>query len=451
MSKNIKDMTTGSLWDKIFFFALPLAATGILQQLFNAADIAVVGNFTGEKSELCMAAVGANTPLIGFIVNSVIAISLGANVIIATAVGMKNKALVSKTAVSSIIFSVLLGISISIIGIILSPYILKSQNIPDEVLPLASSYFCIYMAGLPVIFLYNFESAVLRGVGDTKTPLAVLSISGVINVLLNLFFVLIIKLNVEGVALATVISNTISAAILFFILLKRKEIFGISKSNLSIDVATLSKVLKIGIPAGIQSMAFSSANIIIQSSINTLGTIIMAASSAAFNLEIFAYCVLNSFSQACTTFVGQNNGAGNKKRCRKVLALCLAEDALCSAASILIILFLGKYFLRIFNSNPDVIKIGYTRLVIIFIAYAFSFIYEIMAGYMRGFSISIMPAFLTIIGICGVRIAWIYGVFPKSPTFQTIMLAYPLSFIATDLLVGSALLIVRPSRRQGNL
>ena len=217
--------------------------------------------------------------------------------------------------------------------------------------------------------------------------------------------------------------------------------------KLRMDKDSLVRIIKIGLPAGIQSAVFNLANIVIQAAINSLGTVVIAASSAAYNIEILAYYMLNSFSQACTTFVGQNYGAGQIKRCKRTLGLCLIEDFIASAASITIILFSGKFLLSLFNSNSQVIEIGYSRLVMIFTAYIFSMIYEVMSGYLRGFGISLVPAILTIIGVCVVRIIWVYTAFPKSRTFHTLMMAYPISLSTTALLIFIALVIYRPSRR----
>ena len=287
--------------------------------------------------------------------------------------------------------------------------------------------------------------------GDTKVPLAALAVSGILNVLLNLFFVAVLGMTVNGVAIATVVSNAISALLLFRRLLRTEKCIRMDPRHLRIDGASLKRILSIGLPAGIQSAVFAVSNIVIQSAINSLGTVVMAASSAAFNIEILAYDVLNSFSQACTTFVGQNYGAGQIRRCRKTLLLTLLEDFLASAAAIVIVLLSGKFLLSIFNSDPEVISIGYTRLVIVFSAYTFSMLYEVMSGYMRGFGISLAPAILTTLGVCGVRIAWIKFVFPVSRSFRTIMLAYPVSLSTTALLIFIALMACRPSKRFASL
>lgn len=441
------DMLNGSIWNKIPQYALPVAATGILEQLFNASDIAIVGNFTGSQSTASVAAVGANSPLIGLILNLFIGIALGANVVIANAVGRKDKKQIHDAVHTSIVAALLGGVLLAILGELLVSTILRHLNVPAEVFPLALRYMRIYLIGMPAILLYNFESAVFRSVGETKMPLIALAFSGVLNVLLNLFFVIVCHRNVEGVAIATVISNVVSSCFLFYKLLKTDKFIHVDIKDLRIEMATFGKILKIGLPAGIQSAVFAIANIVIQAAINSLGTIVIAASSAAFNIEIFAYYIMNSFSQACTTFVGQNYGARQMKRCKKTLALCLIEDVIASAAAILIILFVGRQLLAIFNHDPQVIELGYTRLLLVFTAYIFSMMYELMSSYLRGFGISLVPALLTILGVCGVRIAWVYGVFPSSRTFRTLMMAYPISLSVTAVLIFIALIVYRPSKK----
>lgn len=441
------DMLHGSIWNKLPRFALPVAATAILEQLFNASDIAIVGNFSSGDKTVAVAAVGANSPLIGLILNLFIGIALGANVVIANAIGRKDMPSVRKAVHTALIVAVLSGVAVTVLGELIAAPVMNLLNVPDDVFPEALLYLRIYLLGLPVIFLYNFEAAVFRSVGDTKIPLQALLISGVLNVILNLFFVIVLRMTVNGVAIATVIANGVSALILLWKLLRTDKCVHVSRKDLRIDRQSLLRIVRIGLPAGIQSAVFALANIVIQSAINSLGTNVIAASSAAFNLEILAYYVLNSFSQACTTFVGQNHGAGNLRRCRKILGLCLLEDAIASAAAIGLILVFGKMLLSLFNHDPEVIRLGYIRLVTIFSAYVFSMLYEVMSGYLRGFGISLVPAILTTIGVCGIRFAWIFTIFQQSRTFQTIMLVYPVSLAATAVLIGIALLIYRPSRR----
>ena len=441
------DMLNGSIWNKLPLFAFPVAATAILEQLFNASDIAVVGNFTGAGKTIAVAAVGANSSIISLLVNLFVGIALGANVVIANAIGRRDKETVTKAVHTSIIVALLAGIGVSIAGELAAKPLLASLQVPDDVFQEALLYLRIYLLGMPVILLYNFEAAIFRSTGDTKTPLVVLTISGILNVLLNLFFVAVLHMTVNGVAIATVVSNALSSVLLFYRLVKTKEMVHVELKELRVDRKILGQIMKIGLPAGIQSAVFAVANIVIQSAINSLGTIVMAASSAAYNIEIFVYDILNSFSQACTTFVGQNFGAGKIRRCRKVLILCIVEDAIATACAIILILLAGKNLISIFNNDPQVISVGYTRLIMVFSAYTFSMLYENMSGYMRGFGFSMIPAIVTTLGICGVRIFWIMEVFPSHKTFVGILTAYPVSLSVTALLIFIVLVICRPSKR----
>lgn len=455
MEKELKkqklDMLNGSIWNKLPVFALPIAATGILEQLFNASDIAIVGNFAQTDKTAAVAAVGANSPIIGLILNLFIGIALGANVVIANAIGRDDKQTVQKAVHTSMVVSVIGGVLVAIIGELIAEPLLTVLNVPDDVLELALLYLRIYFLGMPVILLYNFEAAIFRSIGETKMPLIALTLSGILNVLLNLFFVIVLKMSVNGVATATVLANVVSAGILYIKLVKSDKYIKVEFKKLRIDGKVFAKIMQIGLPAGIQSAVFAVANIVIQGAINSLGTVVIAASSAAFNIEIIAYNVMNSFSQACTTFVGQNFGANKIDRCKKTLFLCLIEDAIASGTAILIVLITGKFLLSIFNNNPEVIEIGYTRLVIIFIAYIFSMLYEVMSGYLRGFGFSLVPAILTTVGVCVLRIIWINTVFPANRTFVTIMTAYPVSLATTAVLIFIALIIYRPTDRQKDL
>ena len=445
------DMLHGSIWNKIPQFALPVAATAILEQLFNASDVAVVGNFTGADRTVAVAAVGANSPLISLIVNLFIGIALGTNVVIAHAIGHGNREDVHNAVHTSVLLSLLGGALVALVGELIAAPVLGLLNVPEDVFPLALLYLRIYLAGMPVILLYNFEAAIFRSVGETKIPLMALATSGVLNVVLNLFFVAVLRMTVNGVAIATVISNAVSSALLFRKLRKTAMEIHLEPKQLRIDAEMLKQILRIGLPTGIQSAVFAVSNIVIQSAINSLGTVVMAASSAAFNIEIITYDILNSFSQACTTFVGQNFGAGELRRCRKTLALCITEGMITLAVAITAILLFGKSLLAIFNSDPEVVKIGYIRLMMVMLSHSFSLLYEVMSGYLRGFGISLAPALLTMLGVCGIRIAWIQFVFPQNRTFQTIMTAYPISLSATMLLILLALIAYRPSRRFAGL
>ena len=336
--KNNMDMLHGTIGDKLMRFAVPLAATGILQQLFNAADIAVVGRFVGKNA---MAAVGSNSPVIALILSLFTGISIGANVVISTLIGQHRPDKVRKAVHTSLLFAFAGGILFVVICELLSRQILSRMSIPDEVFSMALLYFRVYVAGMPVILLYDFSSAVFRSHGNTRTPLICLLTSGIINVVLNLFFVIVLKMTVNGVALATVISNLISSVLLIFFLSRETSEIRFSFSELGIDRKQLVTMVSIGLPAGVQGMVFAISNIIIQSSINKLGSDVMAASSAAFNIEIFAYYILNSFGQACTTFVGQNYGAKQPERCIRATKIALAQDMIVTVVMSMLILLAG--------------------------------------------------------------------------------------------------------------
>ena len=442
--KESVDLLQGKLIPNIIKYTLPLAATGILQQLFNAADIAVVGRFVGKEA---MAAVGSNGPIIGLMVNFFLGISLGANVVIAHASGQKNDRRIEKAVHTSILVAFLGGIIFSIIGESLASVVVSVMGVPEDVSKMALLYLRIYVAGFPVIFLYNFEAAIFRSRGNSRLPLIALLISGIINVILNLFFVLVLNMTVDGVALATVISNFISAALLFYFLLKTDDKIKISFKKFGIDGEVLRKILKIGVPSGLQGMVFSLSNIVVQSAINSLGATIMAASSAAFNLEIIAYYMMNSYGQACTTFTGQNFGAKQTDRCRKILKSCLFLSFISTAIVCITILIFGRQLLGIFNTDSGVIDAGMIRLRYIFFAYIFSFAQEVLTGYLRGFGISTIPAVSTVIGVCGTRLIWIFTVFVLRPSFTTIMQVYPISLGITAFVMMIFAVIIRPSRK----
>ncbi|MBW3094753.1 MATE family efflux transporter [Bifidobacterium sp. 64T4] len=445
------DMLHGALWGKILRYALPVAATGILEQLFNASGIMIVGNFSHGNGTAAVAAVGSNAPVTGLILNLFIGLALGANVVIANAIGRNSESAVHKAVHTSVIAAVAGGVMVAIIGELAAAPLLGMLNVTDEVFPLALTYLRIYLLGMPVILLYNFEAAIFRSIGDTQAPLAVLTISGVLNVTFGLFLVIVCGMSVDGVALATVLANVVSSMILLYRLTHTDAVIGVRLRELRVDWMTLRQILRIGLPAGIQSAVFAVANIIIQAAINSLGTVVMAASSAAFNIEIIAYYMFNSFSQACATFTGQNYGARQIRRCRRVLGLCVVEAFVCTAATIALVLFFGHDLLGLFDSNPEVIATGFIRLVLVFSAYPFSMLYEVMSGYLRGFGISLAPAILTIIGVCGVRLTWIRFGFPLYRTFTSIMIIYPISLAATAVLIGIATLVYRPSKRFAHL
>lgn len=439
-SKRKTDMTSGSLWDKILLFALPIAASGILQQLFNAADVAVVGQFVGKEA---MAAVGANSSVVQIMISMFTGIALGANVIISRFTGRKDMENAEKGAYTAIGVSLIGGLMILIIGELFAVGILQLMSVPADVLDMAVLYLRVYLIGMPVVFLYNFEAAIFQSQGDTRTPLTALIISGGINVVLNLFFVIVVGMTVDGVATATVISNVVSSGILFVCLLKGKTPLHIEISKIRIHGEILKDILKIGIPSGVQGMLFSISNVLIQTAVNSLGTDVVAGSSAAFNIEILGYYVVNSFSQACTTFIGQNYGAGKMDRCHKTLYWSLAEAVVIGGSISVTLVIFGRQLLTIFNSDPAVIEYGYVRLFWILMFEVFNGAIDIFSGAMRGYGVSMVPAVISLIGICGVRITWVYTYFQAHPDYETLILAYPLSWVITFTVMVVVYIVMR--------
>ena len=422
------DMIHGSLGSKIFLFALPLALTGILQQLFNAADVAVVGQFVGKEA---MAAVGSNAPVVGLLVNLFVGVGLGANVVIAKYTGRGDKKKVRSSVYTALTFAVVSGLVMMGVGQLLIGPLLHAMDVPPEVYGMSLLYMRIYLIGLPIILLYNFLSAIFRSQGDTRTPLLCLTTSGVINVGLNLFFVLVLGMGVEGVAIATVSANVVSSSMLLFFLSRVKGPTSIHKRDYHVRGSVLKEMLAIGVPAGVQSTVFSIANIVIQSAVNGLGADYMAASSAAFNVEIFAFFILNAFGQACTTFIGQNSGAGKYDRCRKVFWIALAQDQAMTIGLCALLLVFGRQFLSVFNGDPMVIEIGYVRLLFILLPEPVNVCIEVISGAMRGYGRSLIPAAISIFGIVGVRVLWVVFVFGHIGTYESLMAVYPASWIVT--------------------
>lgn len=437
------DILHGSLWRNIPLFAFPVAITGILEQLSNLIDTLMIGHFSPDGGTLGMAAVGSSTPIASLLIMLFVGLSLGANVTIAHAVGAGEKDRANRCAHTAVVLS-LIGVVVAIVMELVSRPVLQCLNVPPEIFEDALIYLRIYLLGIPAILLFNFEAAIFRSLGITRMPLAALAISAALNVVLDGTFVAFLGWGAAGVALATVLCYIVSSGFLFTRLLKADETIRITPSRLRIDRASIVKIVRIGLPAGVQGGVFSIANILIQTCINSLGSQVVAASSAALALEFVCYSLLNSFSQACTTFVGQNNGAKDLGRCRKTLKVCLIEDAIVAITMILLVVWQGRALLSIFSSDAAVLDIAYVRVCTIFPAYVFSMIYENMSGYLRGFGISLLPSVLTALGVCGARFFWVLVVFPASPTFATVMLAYPVSLGLTALLITGALLYCKP-------
>ena len=440
------DILHGSLWHDIPLFALPVAITGILEQLSNLIDTLMVGHFSPDGGTLGMAAVGSTTPIATLLIMLFVGLSLGANVTIAHAVGAGDRERANRCAHTAVVLA-LLGVVATILMEIASRPVLQCLSVPPEIFNDALIYLRVYLLGIPAILLFNFEAAVFRSVGVTRMPLVALAISAALNVVLDGIFVAFLGWGAAGVALATVLCYIVSSGFLFTRLLKADEAIRIDPRRLRIDRESVTKIVRIGLPAGIQGSFFSLANILIQTCINSLGAQVVAASSAALALEFVCYSLLNSFSQACTTFVGQNSGAGNLERCKKVLKVALIEDAIITVVMIVLVVWQGRTILALFSSDAEVLDIAYVRVCTLFPAYVFSMAYENMSGYLRGFGISALPSALTAIGVCGTRFFWALVVFPAHPTFATVMLAYPVSFSTTALLIAGALAYCRPAQQ----
>ncbi len=443
-------MLHGSLAKGLVAFALPLAATGILQQLFNAADVAVVGRFAEESVRVnAQAAVGANTTVVSLFLNFFIGLSLGAGVYISSAVGRGDMKRVRMGVHTAILLGLIAGGTVAIAGQFLARPILRLMDVPKEVLDMAVTYLRIYLAGMPVILLYNFEAAVLRSVGDTRTPLYSLLFSGTANVLLNLLFVVGFHMTAGGVALATVISNAVSAVYLLLRLLFTDLPVRLDPKALRIDRRTALGILKLGAPAGLQSMVFALSNAMVQSGVNSLGPVVMAANVAAYNIEIIAYHLVNAFGQAATTFIGQNYGAGNPERCRKVTKTALLIAGGVALLCIAVLVPLARFILGFFNEDPDVVDSGLIRVKLLLCPYLLMVMMEVFSGSIRGYGVSLTPAIITVAVVCGTRSLWSQWLFPLRPTYAWLMTCYPVSWAldALALLTAYLLLLRRMARR----
>lgn len=428
--KQTMKMTEGSLADKIFFFALPLATSSILQQLFNSADVAVVGNFAGSNA---LGAVGANGSVINLLVNTFVGISIGSNVVIATLIG-QNKEKKAKQAVhTSMLFAVILGVILMAFGLLIAPQLLRLMATPSNILSLAVLYLRIYFLGVPFIVLYNFEAAILRSRGETRLPLIALSIAGVINVILNLVFVLGLGMSVDGVAYATVISNIFSSLFLLIYLTHDTTITHFTFKQCHIHKDLLLHILKIGIPSGMQGALFSISNVIIQSQLNQFGSYAIAGSAAALNFEILSYYFFEGFGQAAITFVGQNYGAGKMDRCHQVLKYCWMEASVVTIVSTILFVAFARPLASIFSSDPHVLDYAVRRMYILITFEILNMSIEILSGAMRGFGYAIVPTLVAVFGICVSRIIWVFTIAKMIHSYEVLLYCYPVSWLLTSI------------------
>lgn len=426
------DMCSGPILRKMLMFALPLMLSSILQLLFNAADIVVVGKFSGDNS---LAAVGSNTALINLLTNLFIGLSIGANVVAARHYGAKAWDDLRRTVHTAMLLSMLSGALLLVLGVIGAEQMLIWMQTPEEVLPLATVYLRIYFLGMISTMVYNFGSALLRAVGDTKRPLYFLLCAGIINVILNLLFVIGFQMDVMGVAIATVISETVSALLVLRCLVKEKGGIHLELRAMRIDRKKMLQILRIGLPAGFQGVVFALSNVVIQSSVNIFGNIVVAGNSAAANLEGFVYMAMNAFYQTTLSFVSQNYGAGEQKRINRIVLL--GEACVIVTGTLLgnMVVFFGNDLLQIYSNNPEVIAAGMVRLHYISMIYALCGIMDVMVGALRGIGYSIMPMIVSIVGVCVLRLIWLATVFqiPEFHKIETVYLSYPVTWILTSL------------------
>lgn len=435
-----QDLTVGSIVDKVLLFAIPLMITSMLQQLFNATDVAVVGKFASKEA---MAAVGSNSPVISLLVNFFVGISVGVNVLIARSIGAKDEAKARSTVGTSMAVAIAAGFFVAIAGNLTAAPIIDILGVPPEVRAYSITYLRIYFSGVPFIMLYNFEAAIFRSNGNTRTPLISLLIGGIFNVAANIFFVLVLNMDVDGVAIATVLANVISSVILIYRLRKEDSIIHVDFGKIRINKNDLSIILRIGVPAGLQSAVFSISNICVQSAINSLGADYMAASSAAYNIEIFAFFVVNSFTQTLVTFVGQNYGAGKFERCREVVKKTLVVSWVMVTLFSIVLLMFERPLLGLFTNEPQVIDAGVIRIKAILYFETLNVLMDNLSGAMRGLGQSLVPALTTLICVCGIRIIWVFTGFQYYHSWMSIMLVFPVSWAVNAIFIVIGYLRVR--------
>ncbi|MCR5683796.1 MAG: MATE family efflux transporter [Lachnospiraceae bacterium] len=424
------DMCEGAILPKMLKFALPLMLSSILQLLFNAADVIVVGRFAGDNS---LAAVGCTGSLINLLINIFIGLSVGTNVMAARHYGAKQKQELSATVHTSVMIAILGGILLTVVGVVFTKGILELMGTPEPVLPLAALYLRIYFLGMVSNMLYNFGSAILRAVGDTRRPMYYLMAAGIINVILNLIFVIVFHMDVAGVALATIISQTISAALIIKCLITSDSDIKLEIKKLSINITELKNIVRIGIPAGLQGCVFSLSNVVIQSSINSFKETVVSGSSACQNLEGFVYVAMNAFHQASIAFVSQNMGAAKYGRIKKIMVCALCSVTVTGIALGQLELAFGRELLGIYTKNPAVIEAGLARMRIIDSTYFLCGLMDVMVGILRGIGYSVMPMIVSLLGACGTRLIWIATVFRMEQyhKVETVYISYTISWFLT--------------------
>lgn len=434
------DMCNGPLLGKILLFFIPLMLSGILQLLFNAADIVVVGRFAGNTA---LAAVGSTSSLINLLTNLFIGFSVGANVLVARFYGAKREDDVSETVHSAMLLSIISGCILVIIGLTCTKQILVWMGTPGDVLDQAALYLKIYFLGMPVMLMYNFGSSILRAVGDTRRPLYYLLFAGVINVILNLIFVVGFHMGVAGVAIATITSQAVSALLICRCLMQMEGCCKLVFSKLRLTADKTLQIIRIGFPAGLQGMVFSLSNVLIQSSVNSFGSIAMAGNTAAGNIEGFIYVAMNTFHQTAMSFISQNYGAGKQERIRKIMFICIGMVTVVGLIAGNATYLAGRPLLGIYSSDAEVIEYGLLRLSIICTTYCLCGIMDTMVGALRGIGYSFMPMVVSLLGACGIRILWLGTLFQWERSLLCLYISYPVSWTITAVVHMICYAIVR--------
>ena len=438
------DMVNGPILKKMLLFTIPLMFSSILQLLFNAADIVVVGRFAGDNS---LAAVGCNGALINLMTNVFLGLSVGGNVLAARDYGAGDEEELSKTVHTAMLLGIISGIILTIAGVIFAPQLLELMQTPENVLPLAALYLRIYFLGMTAMMVYNFGSALLRSIGDTKRPLYYLVAAGVINVILNLVFVIVFRMDVAGVGLATVISQCVSAVLVVRCMMREQGGIRLIPRRLHIYKDKLIQIVQVGLPAGFQGAVFSLSNVVIQSSVNLFGETVVAGNSAAMNLEGFVYVSMNAFHQAAISFTSQNVGAGRRERIGKIL---LTAEGCVIVTGLLfgwVMYGFGRPLLHIYSNSSHVIDAGMVRMRIILLPYALCGMMDVVVGVLRGMGYSVGPMIMSLIGACGLRLVWIATVFriPQFHNISTVYVSYPITWAIT--LLAQLLLYVYASKK----
>ncbi len=433
------DMTNGKLWNKIIIFALPIALSGMLQQLFHSVDMAVVGKFVGNSE---LAAVGSNGSIINVLVNFFMGLTVGANVIIAQAIGAGNKELATKSVSTSIFMGAVSGFIIMLLGLFLARPLLELVSSPPDVIDLATVYLRIYFLGAPFIMIYNFGAAIFRSRGQTIKPFYCLVASGIINALLNLLFVLVFDMGVSGVALATALSNGVSCFMVVYMLCHDESEFKLSLKKIKGDIEIIKKILKIGLPMSIQACLFPISNMMVQASINSLGTTVVAACAVSTSIESYSYTLMSGFAQSTITFVSQNYGAGKLQRCRKSFRISLMFNLVITALFSIIMTLILDYALTLFTSDTQIMVIAKERILFMYMTFSIAILMDGFTYALRGLGYSIIPTLVSVVGVCGLRILWLVTIFKKFPTLLTVISVYPVSWAVVALIQGIIYMII---------